>query len=77
MKKWFTRSVTTPEVADESWLPVYLATDVEPHIAELERAHHASVIALKGELIQAHQAIQRMTLEAMAMDEKIRSLMGG
>lgn len=51
----------------------YLVTDADAHIAELERSHHATVTALKGELIQAQQAIQRMSLEAMAADGRLRA----
>jgi uncharacterized coiled-coil protein SlyX len=80
MKKYF---VYFDDLCDEKPVPqpgftdheVYLAADVDAHITELRRSHYATVSAFKSALIEAQQAIERMSKETRALDEKLRSLM--
>lgn len=54
--------------------PVYKSADVADLLSGIERSHRDAVTALKGDLAQAQAAIQRMTVEAKAADEKYRAL---
>lgn len=48
---------------------VYLATEADAHIAAQDRSHQATLSALKGELIQAQQAIHRVNEELRTADK--------
>lgn len=56
------------------WKYVYMADDVDAHIAELEKSQHNTTMALKSELVEAHKAISRLNVELMAKDETLRRL---
>lgn len=68
MEKW-NAEVIGRGINHQYGVEVYVAEEVEAHIAEMQRSHDVTTAMLKASLAEAQQAIKQVTAEAKKIDQ--------